>query len=88
MAVKNDPVQEVFRRHGIDDPTVFLEEHRKEAGVKFSPSVHVLVRGDAFLMLKRLILGTLGNPNVPSIFIFMIHQLIRKVVPTFRVDGL
>ena len=54
MAVKNDPVQEVFRRHGIDDPTVFLEEHRKEAGVKFSPSVQVLVRGDAFLMLKRL----------------------------------
>ena len=33
------------------------------------------------------ILRTLGNPNVLSIFSFIIHQLIRKPVPSFRVDG-
>ena len=31
---------------------------------------------------------TLGNPSVLCIFSFMIHQLIRKVHTTFRVDGL
>ena len=55
MAVKNDPIQEVFRRHGIDDPATFLEEHRKDAGVRPSPSVQVLVRGNIFLMLNRVI---------------------------------
>ena len=28
------------------------------------------------------------NPNVMSMILFITHQLIRKVMPTFRVDGI
>jgi hypothetical protein len=37
--------------------------------------------------LATAILDTLQNPNFPRASFLFIHQLIRKPVPTFRVDG-
>lgn len=53
--MRNDPIQEIFDRHNIDDPIKFLEDRSATAGVVRSKSVQVPPRGNIFLMLGRLI---------------------------------
>jgi hypothetical protein len=53
--MKNDPLDEIFARHGISDPRTFLEENGSNEEVMTSVSAEVLTRGSVFLMLGRVI---------------------------------